>query len=397
MNVISAKFLSIDGYGLFSLGLAISGFTEIIGNFGVHLTMVRIFNAYDNDSQLQKRILGVVLIFQSVVFIIIAGLSVLISRVLVVFLSVKSNEFWLFALALITGGLYLFWFYILSYYQAQKKFNLFSRYTIILAFLRILLLVIPVILKWYETIIFFLFSNFLPVFTILLIELPKKIPLIKITLTSKEKSLQLLKEVISYSKWVGLSELTYSGMPMVVRIVLGKVSKISEVGIFSAGLTFASVFISLNTILRTFFFPEVSAFKNFQEFKMHFERVKKFFFPFAIGSSIIIGILAGTQLFLLGEDYKKAFPIVLINGFGFATVTFLGLITMLIHTLMKPNVDALTNVFRFLLLIVISIILSEKFGAIGASIAYSTTLILGEFFLLYYVFKKISSTYKSNL
>jgi O-antigen/teichoic acid export membrane protein len=75
----------------------------------------------------------------------------------------------------------------------------------------------------------------------------------------------------------------------------------------------------------------------------------------------------------------------LVTAGAFAAVVFLGLETMLVHTMMRPQVDAWVNVVRLGLMVLLASILVPSFHALGAAVAYVVPVLAGEVWMFWYV------------
>jgi len=86
----------------------------------------------------------------------------------------------------------------------------------------------------------------------------------------------------------------------------------------------------------------------------------------------------------------------LVTAVAFAVVVFLGLGTMLVHTMMQPQVNAGVNVVRLGLMVLLGFILVRSFHALGAAVAYAVPLLIGEVWMFRYVRKKTCGAIDSN-
>jgi hypothetical protein len=89
--------------------------------------------------------------------------------------------------------------------------------------------------------------------------------------------------------------------------------------------------------------------------------------------------------FVLGAEYRAALPVFLITASVLSLTLFLGLATMLVHTMMKPQIDAWVNVGRLGIMIIMAFFLIPPFQVLGAAIAYAVPLLIGEMWMFRYV------------
>jgi O-antigen/teichoic acid export membrane protein len=100
---------------------------------------------------------------------------------------------------------------------------------------------------------------------------------------------------------------------------------------------------------------------------------------------LAIGILATLQWFVLGEEYRSALPVFLVTSSAVSVSVFLGLGTMLVHTMMKPHIDAFVNAARLGVMVLLALILVPSMRALGAAIAYAVPVMAGELWMFRYV------------
>jgi hypothetical protein len=74
---------------------------------------------------------------------------------------------------------------------------------------------------------------------------------------------------------------------------------------------------------------------------------------------------------------------------GIATTLYFGLGGMLIHTLLKPQIETVIEIVRLLCILAVSYIIAPFFGAIGVSVVYSVFLVGGAWYKYKYVKKHV--------
>ena len=79
----------------------------------------------------------------------------------------------------------------------------------------------------------------------------------------------------------------------------------------------------------------------------------------------------------------------LITSSSLTLMVFLGLVSMLVHTLMRPQIDAYTNIGRLISSSLLVYLLAPSMGAIGGALSYALPLILGEVIMVLYVRKLV--------
>lgn len=386
VNVAAAKNLGAEGFGLFSLAFSVATMAGVIGDFGFDLTTIRLFNKYQAEPEKQTMVLGTALSFKTLLFASLVLTCLPIGGLLATSLGVGSTGSELFAIAIITGGLLFFWTYLMSYLQSYRSFKQLTRYILGYAVLRVVCLAVAYVV-FPENLQAWLVATYtIPAALLILVGVvPKWLKVVPIAFKQPGASLSILKEMLNYSKWVALSVIAFTAIPYVVRFILAIRASVVEVGIFSAGMTFTMAFTTLNSALRAIIFPQVTALKGQEQMKRYLARLKMIAPYYAIVAVLCIIALGFLQWFILGEEYRAALPVFVIAVGAFAIVVFLGLGTMLVHTMMKPEIDALTNVGRLCLVVILALLMIPSFKALGGAIAYVVPLLIGEILMYSYV------------
>ena len=94
---------------------------------------------------------------------------------------------------------------------------------------------------------------------------------------------------------------------------------------------------------------------------------------------------------LLGGEYRTALPVFLVTSGALAGVSFLGFRTMILHSLMRPEVDAYVYVIRLALTALLAYALVPDFRAPGAAVAYGLPLLIGEGYMSWYVARRVNN------
>lgn len=386
VQLSAAKTMGAANYGILSLALSVATMTGTIGDFGLNLATIRLYNKYQGQNETKDLLLGSIISLKILLLLFIVLLSFPIGNLLARCLLGNAGETKLFAIALLTGGTLFFWTYLQSYLQSQQLFFRLTVYIIAYAILRIIFLAVGYVLYPQKPIVWLMATYTLPVFILSINGVLLKIQkLIKKTFSHPNASLIILQEALSYSKWVAISGIAYTSLINLIRFVLAAFTSPAEVGIFSAGITFTMVFSTLNTSIRVVLFPKVTALESPKEIDRYLERIKNmapYYFIFVVLGIIVLGLL---QWYFLGAEYRAALPVFFITSLSLSLTIFLGLGTMLVHTMMKPQVDALVNIARLVLMLLLGVVLIPLFHAVGGAVAYALPVLLGEIWMYRFV------------
>ncbi len=385
ITLIPAKKLDVHTFGIFSLAYATTTWIAVIGNFGVGASMIRLYNKYFEDKDKQRAILLSSFIFEIFIALVIILISPFLSYFVLQILSLeKAEAYFLFLVAFISGAFFVLWIYLQEYIRARERFRWLSFLVIAYSLLRMILLVFVYFAYPKNSIAWLMSSYFIPLFFILALFSLKGFSFLLTSFKNFQEKLIHLREIVNYSKWIALSSIAGGGILYFSRFMLAKVSSLEEVGIFSAGVNLALGLTVLYTGLYSFLYPKITTF-NREQVNRYFKLLKRIF-PLYLFASLIGIIFLGLILwFFLGERYFSAIPVFFIVSFALIVTMFLGLISMLLHTMMMPKIIAYVNILRMILVSILTSFLASSFGAVGGALAYGLVLVVGEMYMVYRV------------
>ncbi len=392
INIVVARKFGPDDFGVFSLAISFMISLNLVADLGVNLTLVRFYNLYDSDEERRETLLLSLLVWKTSIVLALVLLSVPLGVLATRVFNLDSSYTSLFILAVASAGLFGVWLYYQSYLQALKCFKQLSQYIVLCAILRLACF----------GILYFAFAAFLNMtwtflsiysFPVLIAAAIGLYPMFVLLFRKKcpefAVMMKNMQAILRYGKWVALSGLCHSFIYRGIQFVLAARATKYELGIFSAGFVFTLAFAPFNTAVRTVFFPHVTSYKDNRTMKRHLRRmwrVLPYYVIFVIGG---VGILAVVQLLFLGKEYTTSLPVFLITATALTITIFLGLGTMMVHTFMRPEIDAYVNIARLIISTMAAFFLSPSIGAIGGAISYAIPLVLGEILMLVYVIRLI--------
>lgn len=393
VNIFLAKKFGPENFGIFSLAVSVMITVNFVFNLGLSLTMVRFFNLYQKEKGRQKLLLSSLFIFRCLLILLLIVVSFPAGFLLAKWLHLGHSYQLLVSLAIISGAILTLWLFLQNFLQAHKEFSKLSRYIVGYAIFRIFCFAL----------MYLIYTNALSI-TAVLASL-YTIPVILITLIgiipivlyffnngfpSFKNIFKTVTDVLNYSKWVAISGISFNLILRSIQFILAIRSSKLELGFLSAGFVFTVAFSTLNMAVRTVLFPHITAFENTKDMKNHLVKVKKIFPYYLILMGVGIAILSVIQIVFLGDEYAAALPVFLVTSIALGLVIFMGLISMLLHTLMRPEVDAFVNVGRLITASILVYLLAPHFGAIGGAVGYAVPVVLGEFFMVFFVNRLIN-------
>lgn len=388
ITLLSARKLEVHTFGLFSLAYATTTWIAVIGDFGVGASMIRLYNKYKEDEEKQKAIISSAFLWELLIFLLIALTSPLLTYLSLKTLGLNPKEaFPLFLISFLSGGLFILWMYYQEYLRAKERFFTLSLFVFMYSLLRGLLLLFVYFTYSQSPIAWLLISYTIPLLPLLIFFLFKNLPSIY-----PFQGLTHTKEILDYSKWIAIASIAGSSILYVSRFILAKLSSLEEVGIFSAGVNLALGLGILYNGLYSFLYPKITAFEK-EQINKYLRLLRKISPLYLLASTLGILFLGFVLWYFLGERYAPAIPVFLIVSVLYTLSAFLGLISLILHTFMKPEVIAYVNIFRAMLAGALTYIFSPHLGAVGAALAYGLALVVGN---VYMVFRVIMLVRRKN-
>jgi len=391
INLVIARRFGPDNYGIFSVAWSFMMAIHLIADLGLNVAIVRFFNLYSDDSVRQKELLLSLFVLKAVVAVIMIVLSLPLGRISPAFFGFESSHANLFSLSVASAGIFGLWVYYQCFLQAYKRFSKLASFTVLYGAMRALCFFMMYIAFATSVTLFLAFGSLytIPIIIIVGVGLvPVGFHLFRRGVPRFGVIRANLSSVLRYSKWVAISGLCHSLIYRGVQFILASRTTQFELGIFSAGFVFTLAFWPINTAIRTVLFPYVTAYGN-KDMRKHLKRVRKLFPYYLVLVGLSIGCLAVVQIVFLGNEYSRALPVFLITSSSLTLMVFLGLVSMLVHTLMRPQIDAYTNIGRLISSSLLVYLLAPSMGAIGGALSYALPLILGEVIMVLYVRKLV--------
>lgn len=392
INIIVARKFGPDNFGIFSLAVSVMVAINLIVDIGINLTVVRFHNLYSGDEERQDVLLLSLLIWKVSAVIALILVSIPLGILATRAFGLHQSHTVLFSLSVASAGIFGLWLFFQSYLQARKRFKKLAVYIAFCAFLRLICFLI--IFLWLASSINLplafgsiysgplLIAAGVGLFSVMIFLFKRGAPGFSIIKSN-------ILEILRYSKWVAIAGLCNSLIYRGVQFILATQASKFELGIFSAGFVFTLAFTPLNVAVRTVFFPHVTAYKDKKDMTQHLSRMKKVFPYYVVFVIISICCLAAIQVIFLGDQYTKALPVFLITSVALSFCIFMGLASMLVHTLMHPEIDAFTNIGRLVVSSLLVYLLAPSLGAIGGAFSYALPLVVGEILMVLYVRKAV--------
>lgn len=389
-NILIARMYGHEVFGLFSIAMNIAMTTLIFSEFGMNLTMVRLYKLNEQDPVKSNAVLIWNFYFKLMVLTVIILAGAIFGSNISHALTQRADYTFLVAIALICGGLLGLFSYLKAFFQSFNSFKYIAYIILAYAFLRLVFLFFYIVFSIPASPeVLFAGLFFVPVLLILIVCFYTEKGKLKFDGISFKTLKETGKDIINYSKWVAISGISFVMIQKSLFFIVAYYGDIKQVSLLSAGLVFTAVFSMINDSVRQILFPKISQL-DINKIKEYKNRILKIFPFYILFSLFLIGILSVLMYFVLGEQYSESLPIFWICGGGVAITAGIGFYTITIHTIQKPQIDAYINIGRFFVLIIF-LFLIKTMGIIPMALAYAGIIIIGELLMAVYVSNYIKS------
>ena len=205
---------------------------------------------------------------------------------------------------------------------------------------------------------------------------------------------RLFKQILSYSFWIFLTTIVDKANWSVDQTVLGIVSGTIAVSVYSVATNFNTMFINLSTAISGVMLPKVTKMitnkATSQELTNEFIKVGRvqFYIMFLLTTGFI---LVGKEFIIwwVGKEFIETYyvTLLLIIPAFFSLIQNLGLSIMQAKN--KYKFKSLSTFIMSVFNIIISIFLAKKYGAIGAAIGTTISLIICNIILINIYYYKV--------
>lgn len=377
-NVIIARRFGHEVFGLFSVAVNVALTTLMFAEFGMNLTLVRLYKMYQSDPIKSKALIFWNLYFKLVVFAGLVVIAIVFGRFLSFVLLQGYESSLLVSIALVSGGFLGLWSFFKAYFQAIDHFKTIAATTVVYALLRLVFLgffMLKPATHLEESL--FLGVYIFPLVFVLAIAFHvfrKEYPFSR---SVAEKMGVVGKEAIHYSKWVAISGIAYILIQKSMIFIVSAMQDVKQVSLLSAALVFTAAFSLINDSIMQVLFPRMAAISH-SEINVYRKKLKRIIPMFFVGLAGLMAIMSVLMTFFLGSKFRESVPLFWVIGTGLALSTSIGFYNVFLHTLRVPQVHTYVNCMMFVVFSTICILSVKTIGLIGVAFVYSSAILVGE-------------------
>lgn len=377
-NLIIIRYCSQEVYGVFSVSVNIALLTLTVSEFGMNYSMVRLYKEHELNPIKARLVLLSNLYFKLLILIVLALLSIPVSRLLALTLVHNSGEALTVYIALISGGFLGLLTYFRAFFQILSRFRSIAGLTILYGALRLSIL---------SGIVFWL-PNPQPFILLLCVHILPLIFVLSVCLAILRRNCQLIPEsqgelittgmeIIQYSKWVAMAGISFVLIQQSLIFIVSSIGGVKQAAILNAGLVFTAVFSLINDAVCQVLYPKIAGY-SVDRLPEYRQRIIRYFPLFGLGIVIIMASLSVLMIYCLGEKYRESLSIFWITGLGSAITVCIGFYSIAIHTIKRPQIGAYVNISTLCVFLVIGTFLMKYIGTNAIVLAYAAILIIAE-------------------
>ena len=162
-------------------------------------------------------------------------------------------------------------------------------------------------------------------------------------------------------------------------LMLGFLSEVSEVGYYTVANRIAFSFSIFLPIMNSTIAPKIAplyANGKKEEIESLVQKSTKILFLLGLGSLLVLLVFGKYILILWGQEFKEAYWMLLILGFGQFVSLSIGSVGLLLTLCNKEKLYGYVSITSAVLNVILNLFLINSFGGLGAAIATATTMIL---------------------
>lgn len=379
-NIVIANTHSQQVFGLYSIATAIALTTLTVSEFGMNLTMVRLYKSHTGDTEKAMAVLAANFYFKAAVLGLLVATSSIGGKMLSELFTKSSEYHLLIVLSLTAGGLLGFWSYTKAFCQTFDWFHQIAFLTLGYAIARLAALCL--IISWPTSAtpeLLFTAMYLLPLLVVIGIGH---------TITRRKRNFSAvhrlsvfnaIRESLSYSRWVAASGITFVLIQQSMILIAATIGDLKQVALLNIAISFASVFALLNDSWQQVLFPKVATLtaEGVVSYKAQVLRILPWFLVSCLAG---IGLLAGLMSVVLGGAYNESVSLFIAIGLGTAGTIAAGLFSILVHSVRRPDIAFYVNVLILFLAVSVGSVLMARSGLLAMVAWYALCTVSGEIF-----------------
>jgi len=393
LNIVLARVLSLEVFGIFSLSVVALSTIAEISDFGLNAGLLRFGPYYIATNQTDKLKQLVKTIWRwrvTLTWVLTVG-GIVFSYPLAKYLFGQAQIAHYLAYSFLgVGGVILLGF-LATFLQSKQRFFYQASVQSLKGFLRLVIVVILAIFgvrnlfAYLSVYIFVPWVLFLANFGIF----PEKFRQAEI---DPEVKRNLHSQLAKFSFWLTVGSLLGITGGKIDQVIISHYLGLADVAIFTVAWQLIQVFPIICGSITSVLMPKISSLGNKTELIVFVKRIFKWVLVGTIGIAIFIYPSQYLINFIFGQKYAAAMPVYLILAYSMLLNILIIPFSMTIIVFNRTHIMAVATFFQIALLIVCNLLFIPRYGIIGAAYTYViiqvATFILNLMVALYFFKKK---------
>ncbi len=376
LNIVLARALSQELFGIFSLSvLALSTMAEI-SDFGLNAGLLRFAPYYIATNQTEKLKQLVKTIWRwrvTLTWVLTVG-GIIFSYPLAKYLFGQPKIALYLAYSFLgIGGVILLGF-LATFLQSKQRFFYQASVQSLKGFVRLVIVVILAIFGVKNLFAYLSVYIFVPwvLFLMNYGVFPEKF---RKTQIDKEVKSNLHSQLAKFSFWLTVSSLLAIAGGKIDQVMISHYLGLENVAIFTVAWQLIQIFPVLYGSISSVLMPKISGLQNKADLVVFVKRVFKWVLVGTIGVAIFIFPSQYLINFLFGQKYMAAMPIYLILAYGFLLNILAIPFSMAVTIFNKTHIMAIGAFFQTALLVICNLIFIPRYGIMGVAYTYIISLV----------------------
>ncbi|TSC85034.1 MAG: Polysaccharide biosynthesis protein CapF [Parcubacteria group bacterium Gr01-1014_13] len=376
LNIILARALSQEFFGIFSLSvLALSTMAEI-SDFGLNMGLLRFAPYYiaTNQTDKLKQLLKTVWRWRVALTWILTLGGIVLSYPLAKYLFGQAKIAPYLAYSFLgIGGVILLGF-LATYLQSNQRFFYQASVQSLKGFLRLLIVIILALAGVRNLFVYLSVYIFVPwiLFLVNYGVFPDKFRKVEV---DQEVKSNLHSQLAKFSFWLTISSLMAIAGGKIDQVMISHYLGLEQVAVFTVAWQLIQIFPVVYGSISSVLMPKISALVNKTELIAFVKRVFKWVLVGTIGIALLIYPSQYLINFLFGQKYVAAMPVYLILAYGFLLNILAIPFSMTVTIFNKTHIMAIGAFFQLVLLVICNLVFIPRYGIMGVAYTYIISLV----------------------
>ncbi|MCL5958222.1 MAG: oligosaccharide flippase family protein [Chloroflexi bacterium] len=392
INIAVARMTDAAEFGVFSTLISIAMTASLLINAGSTVSLVRLLSG-EQEERAGRFILQAVVMMELTLAMLMLGAAMLVTPQITVWLQVPEAHQVLVPLAIATAVSLTLLDVCRAFFQAKGKYSYLAWTALAYAAARMVCGGAVILTSSGEIRVETIFLATYTVPTLLLLMVFDRGPIAYLGFPhiAIDEVLVQMKRVIRYTQWTSVSSIGYPLLAQLPVFFLASGVSQREVGLYSAGASFAVVFSLLNLSIRQITLPTVSRFTTTDEVFTFLRKLRSLLPIYLLCSALVMVVMGFGITLLLGEKYRESLPVFLAIGSASACSIAVGQANLIAHALYKPHIGAYQTIIQGVALIVglYLLVACGLSGALDIALWFGFVIAVGEILTFAFILRLI--------